>query len=110
MSGPLNVFYRPFVYSKGLFSRKNWNLKQSHENPNFKAYVNGSLYSVLSIQEFKDYAKEMGLEALLSSFMKEDEKDTENYGVSILLVWPRWPTTFNPSLTPGAKVTLTFFY
>ena len=24
----------------------------------------------------------MGLEALLSSFMKEDEKDTENYGVS----------------------------
>ena len=55
---------------------------QSHENPNFKAYVNGSLYSVLSIQEFKDYAKEMGLEALLTSFMKEDEKDTENYGVS----------------------------
>ena len=55
---------------------------ESHENPNFKAYVNGSLYSVLSIQEFKDYAKEMGLEALLSSFMKEDEKDTENYGVS----------------------------
>lgn len=52
----------------------------SHENPNFKAYVNGSLYSVLSIQEFKDYAKEMGLEALLSSFMKKDEKDTENYG------------------------------
>ena len=24
----------------------------------------------------------MGLEALLNSFMKEDEKDTENYGVS----------------------------
>ena len=61
---------------------------KSHENPNFKAYVNGSLYSVLSIQEFKDYAKEMGLEALLSSFMKEDEKDTENYGVSILQTQP----------------------
>ena len=52
----------------------------SHESQNFKAYLNGSLYSVLAIKEFKDVAKEMGLDALLSSFMKEDQKDTENYG------------------------------
>jgi len=52
----------------------------SHESQNFKAYLNGSLYSVLAIHEFKEVAKEMGLDALLSSFMKEDQKDTENYG------------------------------
>lgn len=52
----------------------------SHESQNFKAYLNGSLYSVLAIQEFKDVAKEIGLEALLSSFMKDDQKETENYG------------------------------
>ena len=35
---------------------------------------------MLAIHEFKEVAKEMGLAALLSSFMKEDQKDTENYG------------------------------
>ena len=47
-----------------------------------EAYLNGSLYSVLAIAEFKKIAKDQGLEALLSSFMKADQKDTENYGVS----------------------------
>ena len=37
----------------------------------------------------------MGLEALLSSFMKEDEKDTENYGVSrkSFFINSGWPLT-----------------
>ena len=54
----------------------------NHSNQNFKAYLNGALYSVLAIPKFKDVAKEIGLAALIKSLMKEDQKDTENYGVS----------------------------
>ena len=53
----------------------------SHENQNFKTYLNGTLYSVLKMATFKEKAKAIGLKAMLDSYMKVEQPDSEHYTV-----------------------------
>jgi hypothetical protein len=53
----------------------------SHENQNFKTYLNGTLYSVLTMSKFKEEAKAMGLKAMLDSYMKLEQPESEHYTV-----------------------------
>lgn len=53
----------------------------SHENQNFKTYLNGTLYSVLKMENFKEQARAMGLKAMLDSYMKLEQPDSEHYTV-----------------------------
>ncbi|XP_022090027.1 lisH domain-containing protein ARMC9-like isoform X3 [Acanthaster planci] len=43
-----------------------------HEDQEIRPYVNGTLYSILSVQEIREEAKAMGMEETLKCFIKED--------------------------------------
>ncbi|XP_071508991.1 lisH domain-containing protein ARMC9-like [Diadema antillarum] len=43
-----------------------------HEDQEIRPYVNGTLYSILSVPEIRDQAREMGMEEILKCFIKED--------------------------------------
>src|SRR5687767_13216550 len=55
-SGKLKCFSQQFDILQVL------NDLLEHENPRVRTYVNGTLYSVLSLKEMKERAKEMGME------------------------------------------------
>ncbi|XP_077998887.1 lisH domain-containing protein ARMC9-like isoform X2 [Glandiceps talaboti] len=46
-----------------------------HENQEIRPYVNGALYSILSIPTIRDEARAMGLEEILRCFLKGDNPD-----------------------------------
>nr|XP_006813646.1 PREDICTED: lisH domain-containing protein ARMC9-like [Saccoglossus kowalevskii] len=46
-----------------------------HENQEIRPYVNGALYSILSIPVIREEAKAMGLEEILRCFLKDDNPD-----------------------------------
>ncbi|XP_070560992.1 lisH domain-containing protein ARMC9-like isoform X4 [Ptychodera flava] len=46
-----------------------------HENEEIRPYVNGALYSILSIPSIRDEAKAMGLEEILRCFLKDNNPD-----------------------------------
>ena len=59
----------------------------SHENQNFKTYLNGTLYSVLKMDKFKEKARAMGLKGLLDSYMKREQPDSEHYTVYRIIIF-----------------------
>ncbi|CBY10362.1 unnamed protein product [Oikopleura dioica] len=44
----------------------------SHDNESLKSYLNGTLFSVLFIQSFKEKANQIGLKQIIDSFMRGD--------------------------------------
>lgn len=46
-----------------------------HDNQEIRPYVNGALYSILSISTLREEAKAMGMEEILRCFIKEDQPD-----------------------------------
>ncbi|KAJ8021710.1 LisH domain-containing protein ARMC9 [Holothuria leucospilota] len=43
-----------------------------HEDQEIRPYVNGTLYSILSVPEIRDEARSIGMEEILKCFIKED--------------------------------------
>lgn len=46
-----------------------------HENHEIRPYVNGALYSILSIPLIRDHARAMSMEDMLRCFLRDDEPD-----------------------------------
>uniref|UniRef100_S4RZI8 LisH domain-containing protein ARMC9 n=1 Tax=Petromyzon marinus TaxID=7757 RepID=S4RZI8_PETMA len=47
-----------------------------HENQEIRPYVNGALYSILALYSIREEAKAMGMEEILSCFVKEGNVET----------------------------------
>ncbi|CAM9765128.1 unnamed protein product [Lampetra planeri] len=47
-----------------------------HENQEIRPYVNGALYSILALSSIREEAKAMGMEEILSCFVKEGNVET----------------------------------